>query len=120
VLPDNPPPQPGSADAARLEAELDEAREAGAGEDALAPIRAELERIRAVGRREPYDPPAIEPPCYFNTGCCCFPDRDVTCLEISGQEIRLIRWLDNDGNALPKQLAPGLSLPTLFERLAAA
>lgn len=120
VLPDNPPPRPSTADAARLIAELKRARSAGAGEEAIAPLRAELERIRALGRRVPYDATPIEPPCYFNTGCCCFPDRDVTCLEISAGEIRLIRWLDDDGAARPQLLAPGLGLRAIFERLSAA
>ena len=37
-------------------------------------------------------PIQLEPPCYFNTGCCSFGDGDVTGLEIGDGEIRLIRW----------------------------
>ena len=69
---------------------------------------------------EPYDVPLIEPPCYFNTGCCSFPDGDVTCLEISGEQLQdpelkdptdgrgkvcLIRWLADGGTAEPHQVA---------------
>ena len=36
-------------------------------------------------------------PCYFNTGCCAFADGDVTGLEISAGEIRLVRWPGDDG-----------------------
>lgn len=31
-------------------------------------------------------------PNYFNSGCCCFVDGDITGIEIAGGEIRLIKW----------------------------
>ncbi|MFV0606555.1 MAG: metallophosphoesterase [Niabella sp.] len=31
-------------------------------------------------------------PTYFNTGCCCFSDGDITGIEIEGDFIRLIKW----------------------------
>jgi len=31
-------------------------------------------------------------PVYFNTGCCCFEDGDITGLEIAGGSIKLIKW----------------------------
>ena len=31
-------------------------------------------------------------PSYFNSGCCCFNDGDITGIEISEGEIRLIKW----------------------------
>ena len=31
-------------------------------------------------------------PSYFNTGCCCYDDGDITGIEISNGEIRLIKW----------------------------
>ena len=37
----------------------------------------------------------VAPPCYFNTGCCSFPDGDVTGLEIADRQIRLVRWPGN-------------------------
>ena len=91
----------------------------GAGEDELAALHAELERLLAIGRRAPYTPPAIDPPTYFNTGCCCFPDRDVTGLEIADGKVTLVRWLNDDGEARPKQLAPPIALADLFARLRA-
>ena len=36
-------------------------------------------------------------PGYFNTGCCCFNDGDITGIEIAGGFIRLIRWHNNQG-----------------------
>jgi hypothetical protein len=29
---------------------------------------------------------------YFNTGCCCFDDGDITGIEIADEYIRLIKW----------------------------
>lgn len=31
-------------------------------------------------------------PGYFNTGCCCFSDGDITGIEIAGGFIRLVKW----------------------------
>ncbi len=31
-------------------------------------------------------------PCYFNSGCCCFCDGEVTGIEIVEGQIRLVRW----------------------------
>ena len=31
-------------------------------------------------------------PTYFNSGCCCFADGDITGIEIADNEIRLIKW----------------------------
>jgi predicted phosphodiesterase len=31
-------------------------------------------------------------PAYFNTGCCCFNDGDITGIEIEGGYIRLVKW----------------------------
>jgi hypothetical protein len=35
-------------------------------------------------------------PTYFNTGCCCFDDGDITGIEISDGYIRLIKWYDEE------------------------
>jgi predicted phosphodiesterase len=34
-------------------------------------------------------------PFYFNTGCCCFSDGDITGIEIADEKIRLIKWKNN-------------------------
>jgi predicted phosphodiesterase len=36
-------------------------------------------------------------PTYFNSGCCCFSDGDISGIEISGGCIRLIKWKTTDG-----------------------
>jgi hypothetical protein len=58
----------------------------------------------------------IERPCYFNTGCCCFADGDVTGLEIADGEIRLVRWPNDDDQPKPQILAR-LGLRAVFEAL---
>jgi hypothetical protein len=87
--PDPPPTRP----IVELEGALERAVEAGDRETAAA-VRAELEYARA-GVRRPEDAVEVAPPCYFNTGCCSFPDGDVTGLEIADGELRLVRWPGN-------------------------
>jgi hypothetical protein len=38
-------------------------------------------------------------PCYFNAGCCCFNDGDITGIEIEGKCIRMIKWKIIDGRS---------------------
>ena len=35
-------------------------------------------------------------PSYFNSGCCCFIDGDITGIEIENGKIRLIKWVAKD------------------------
>jgi len=53
--------------------------------------RAELEWARAQDG-ESGEGLARDRPCYFNSGCCCFSDGDITGIEIADGEIRLVRW----------------------------
>ena len=55
-------------------------------------------------------------PCYFNTGCCSFADGDITGLEISDGEMRLVRWPDDDGSPRRKVLQAG-RLEEIFNAL---
>ena len=36
-------------------------------------------------------------PCYFNSGCCCFIDGDITGIEIEGEMIKLVKWKKLEG-----------------------
>lgn len=38
-------------------------------------------------------------PSYFNTGCCCFNDGDITGIEIADGHIRLIKWFTENGSS---------------------
>lgn len=53
-------------------------------------------------------------PCYFNTGCCSFPDGDITGIEIEGGMIRLVRWSDDQVN-LQKKILPEGDLRKIFK-----
>jgi hypothetical protein len=73
-------------------------------QDGGAERRADLEYERAQERNRPtaYTLPT---PCYFNTGCCCFGDGDVTAIEIADDELQLVRWPLDDGTPRRKVLA---------------
>ncbi|MBL7741425.1 MAG: metallophosphoesterase [Chitinophagaceae bacterium] len=52
-------------------------------------------------------------PAYFNTGCCCFIDGDITGIEIADEEIRLIKWKKiKDGSE--RQVLERVALSTLI------
>ena len=36
-------------------------------------------------------------PCYFNSGCCCFVDGDITGIEIEAEMIKLVKWKNVEG-----------------------
>lgn len=54
-------------------------------------------------RRQEYDHVSEDylhlKPSYFNTGCCCFTDGDITGIEIEEGEIRLIKWKKEENTA---------------------
>ena len=53
----------------------------------------------------PGDKPATSlKPSYFNTGCCCFSDGDITGIEISDGYIRLVKWFGEEMQAKRKVL----------------
>lgn len=68
---------------------------------------AEVERLKAEldQRRAEYAGKRITKsmtlPSYFNTGCCCFKDGDITGIEVADEEIRLVKWKMTDG--VPKR-----------------
>jgi predicted phosphodiesterase len=73
----------------------------------IAELSAELEWVRAQDQKESGPEGAVVPqesPSYFNTGCCCFVDGDITGIEIADGEIRLIRWPDDDDHPRPQLL----------------
>lgn len=50
---------------------------------------------------------------YFNTGCCCFSDGDITGIEIDTTHIRLIKWSD-DGNNFKREVLEENKLENLL------
>jgi predicted phosphodiesterase len=100
------------------EAEARAALAAATTEDERARAHAMLEFVAT----EPWGAPpiALDPPCYFNSGCCSFGDGDVTGIEIVDGEIRLVRWPDDDGSPLPHVLDSAPLRDVLAEVAAAA
>lgn len=43
-------------------------------------------------------------PFYFNTGCCCYSDGDITGIEIADGMIRLIKWKKKDNSSIREVL----------------
>jgi glutamine amidotransferase-like uncharacterized protein len=43
-------------------------------------------------------------PSYFNSGCCCFDDGDITGIEIADGFIRLVKWYDEEHGSKRKVL----------------
>lgn len=43
-------------------------------------------------------------PSYFNTGCCCFSDGDITGIEIANGKIALVKWTKENDVPVPKVL----------------
>lgn len=73
----------------------------------LGQLLAQREWIRA---QDPEVPPQeafslMTKPCYFNTGCCCYVDGDITGIEIADGKIRLVRWPDKTRKPQPHILA---------------
>ncbi len=52
-------------------------------------------------------------PYYFNSGCCCFVDGDITGIEIEAGKIRLIKW-DNNNNAPVRIILEEMPLAALL------
>jgi hypothetical protein len=90
-----------------------------AGEPADDALARALEEWNLAEQRR-VDPPAIDvdPPCYFNTGCCSFGDGDITGLEIADGQIRLVRWPDDDHKPVRKALASA-ELPEILSSVRA-
>jgi hypothetical protein len=98
---------------AQIEDDLTELRQASGDSptpaqiEAEAELMAQLEWVRAQSRDKPKGEFGIDftIPCYFNTGCSCYPDGDITGIEIAEGEIRLIRWPNEEEDPLPQTLA---------------
>jgi predicted phosphodiesterase len=55
-------------------------------------------------------------PSYYNTGCCCFADGDITGIEIADGEIRLVKWPNKETPDVP-YVAERASLQHVAEAL---
>jgi predicted phosphodiesterase len=55
-------------------------------------------------------------PSYFNTGCCCFSDGDITGIEIEDGMIRLIKWKKIENNST-REILEEVSLEAVGKQL---
>jgi UDP-2,3-diacylglucosamine pyrophosphatase LpxH len=79
---------------------LDEARKNG-DEATVQKLEAELLAGNISGERSPRL--ELSKNTYFNTGCCCFSDGDITGIELENGVIRLIEW-KKDVNGQPRRI----------------
>jgi predicted phosphodiesterase len=56
-------------------------------------------------------------PSYFNTGCCCFDDGDISGIEIDNGAIRLIKWETKNGAAPARVVWQESPLSYIFDQL---
>ena len=69
-------------------------------QEKIAKIKAEIIRIKNMSfdnLRYNFDKLL---PYYFNTGCCCFDDGDITGIEIDDGKIKLIKWSAKNGERM--------------------
>lgn len=55
-------------------------------------------------------------PSYFNTGCCCYNNGNITGIELANNTIRLVKW-EMHGNNAHRIVAEEMSIDALFSRL---
>jgi predicted phosphodiesterase len=55
-------------------------------------------------------------PAYFNSGCCCYNDGDITGIEIEGSFIRLIKWHE-ENNTSSRKILEEIKLEDLIKDL---
>ena len=81
----------------------------------LALLSAEIEWTRAEGNAKTGQDGVVTAAraCYFNTGCAAYQDGDVTGIELVDDEIRLVRWPNDDGAPRARILAT-MPLSALF------
>lgn len=96
----------------RLSKQLAKARQAG--DSSLAgSLEVALEKRRAEYAGKQFVKTMAQP-TYFNTGCCCFHDGDITGIEIAEGFIRLIKWEEGERKVLEES-----PLYYLFDQLPA-
>ena len=98
----------------RLAKQLEKAKETNDTED-IENINRQLEK-----RKEEYKGKKIVKtmahPSYFNTGCCCFSDGDISGIEIEDGFIRLIKW-DLAQNGITRKVLEEAPLFYIFDQL---
>lgn len=82
---------------------------------AVEEIESHITRRRREGEVLP-DFTAIRP-VYFNSGCCCFNDGDITGIEIAEGMIRLIKWEYDEKNISKRIVLEEEAVKTIFKEI---
>jgi hypothetical protein len=82
---------------------------------ALQALTEELERRKTEYAGKQFHKAMVKP-TYFNTGCCCFSDGDITGIEIDGDNIKLIKWEEING-ASKRLVLEQAPLSYIFDQL---
>jgi predicted phosphodiesterase len=82
---------------------------------AIHDIEAELEKRKAEYAGKQFHKTMVIP-SYFNSGCCCFIDGDITGIEIEGDNIRLVKWKEESGQS-HRVILEQSPLSYLFEKI---
>jgi len=98
----------------RLNKQLDKARSQDHN-DQVNELQQELERRQGeYAGKQFHKTMAI--PSYFNTGCCCFVDGDITVIEIEGDSVSLVKWQEENDQPV-RIVLEHAPLSYLFEQL---
>jgi predicted phosphodiesterase len=110
----------------QLSEEIERLQASGQPRDAttrrIAELEATAEKVRRNDREceeAVADDPDRSRPCYFNTGCCCFADGDVTGIELAEGEIRLVRW-GPENDRLGRRLLAYTAIDHVYDALPVA
>lgn len=98
----------------RLNKQLEKARQEKDTEQ-ISNLQQELERRKSEYAGKQFHK-TMAKPSYFNSGCCCFSDGDLTAIEIAGDSIRLVKWHEEKGEPVRTVLEYS-SLSYVFEQL---
>jgi hypothetical protein len=100
----------------RLTKKLEQAKQSG-NQELIQSVSAELEKRKAEYAGKRFHKTMVIP-SYFNTGCCCFVDGDITGIEIADGDIRLIKWeQEKEGAASTRKVLESSALSYIFEQL---
>lgn len=98
----------------RLTKQLEKAR-AKKDPAAIQGVELELEKRKAEYAGKLFHKTMVIP-SYFNSGCCCFSDGDITGIEIEGDNIRLVKWKEESGQS-HRVILEQSPLSYVFEKL---
>jgi predicted phosphodiesterase len=98
----------------RLKKQQGRAAEAG-NQAEVNSIQHEIDK-RMVEYSGKYTTKVYPHPSYFNTGCCCFEDGDISGIEIENGFLRLVKW-QGKGRAIKRVVLEESPLSYLFDKL---